>query len=122
MSLELPIADEEMVQHCLAEYAAAFHSAGNDANSAKAIEGAKARAVWALVHSRSAAQQQRGLDMAEDALKAGECSNSDDLRYLAAVAQYQLGHLLDARRRLAELLKVRQACSDTCLCGVACDT
>ncbi|KAI8467546.1 MAG: hypothetical protein J3K34DRAFT_430089 [Monoraphidium minutum] len=103
MALSLPVTTDEQVAQFQAEYQSAFSG-----GSQQELESAKCRLVWALVHAAaSRTHLQRGLDLAEAALEGGG-SAADvrrELRYLAAVAQYNLNHTIKARRSLKALLE-----------------
>ncbi|KAL0039840.1 hypothetical protein WJX77_009664 [Trebouxia sp. C0004] len=66
------------------------------------------RFVWALVHSPDPAHVERGLDLAQSMIKAGELEQQglNDLVYLCAVAQYRRGSYQAARTQINEYLKV----------------
>jgi len=67
------------------------------------------RLVWALVHSPMETDVRRGRALAQELLagKQLEERSEHDCIYLLSVALYRAGRLLDARRQLDELLKVR---------------
>ena len=69
------------------------------------------RLVWALVHSPMETDVQRGCELAQELLAAKELDqrSEHDCIYLLSVALYRSSRLLDARRQLDELLKVRWA-------------
>lgn len=66
------------------------------------------RFVWALVHSTDPAHVERGLDLAQSMIKAGELPQQglNDLVYLCAVAQYRRGSYQAAKTQINEYLKV----------------
>eukprot|EP00775_Hariotina_reticulata_P006074 gene6074-6313_t len=98
---KLPVTTDEQVAQFQAEYQAAFNTGSQDE-----LEGAKCRLIWALVHSMTRTNQQRGLDLAQAALDNDTRTTDQDreLRYLLAVAMFKLGRCLDARRTLTALL------------------
>ncbi len=67
--------------------------------------------MWALVHSPMETDVRRGRALAQELLagKQLEERSEHDCIYLLSVALYRAGRLLDARRQLDELLKVRPA-------------
>ena len=81
------------------------HTHGDKKNTTKQNK----RLIWALVHSGSRTNVQRGLDLARAALDSDQRSAEQDreLKYYAAVALYGSNRLVDARRALAALLRVR---------------
>lgn len=125
--MELPVTNDEQVAQFQAEYQAAF-SAGDPG-------AARLRLIWALAHHvQSRAHVRRALDLATSALEArggeagaaataaaaaapsaasprpagggGPADDEDrELRYLSAVALYNLGRYLDCRRACAALLE-----------------
>ena len=67
--------------------------------------------MWALVHSTFETDVARGRELAQELLasKQLEERSEHDCIYLLSVALYRQGRLLDARRQLSELLKVRKS-------------
>ncbi|WIA34056.1 hypothetical protein OEZ86_012434 [Tetradesmus obliquus] len=96
------IATYDQVAQFQAEYQAAFQSGSQDE-----LEAAKCRLIWALVHSTTRSNQQRGLELAQAALDNDQRSQDQDreLRYYQSVALFLLGRCLDARRTLTTLLQ-----------------
>ena len=73
---------------------------------------APCRLVWALVHSPHSKHQQRGLEICRLKLKdkgSAASSSSREFRYFAAVACYNQGKYIEARREVSALLQVRAA-------------
>lgn len=88
MVLSLPVTGDEQVSQFQSEWQAAY--AGS---SSEALEGAKCRLIWALVHaSGSPTHLRRGLDLAQAALEADVRSEDEDreLRYYAAGERYEI--------------------------------
>lgn len=106
--MELPVADEEVVQQCQQEYDEKRKLGSKDAPDACF------RFVWALVHSASNEDAKRGLLMAEALLSSPEVDRREVL-YLVAVAKFRLKRYVEARRTLMQLLEespeTRQAAS-----------
>ncbi|GBF95357.1 hypothetical protein Rsub_07785 [Raphidocelis subcapitata] len=102
MTISLPATTDEQVAQFQAEYSAAFGGSNQEE-----LESAKCRLIWALAHhTASRAHLQRGLDLAEAAL-GGDARTADqdrELKYLSAVAMYNLRSYIAARRALADLL------------------
>ncbi|KAG2487293.1 hypothetical protein HYH03_014133 [Edaphochlamys debaryana] len=94
----LPVVDLDSVKLAEDEYRSIYHS-----GSAEEVDSARFRLVWALVHSTTRLHQARGLELCRAKLK--ELPNDREFRYFAAVACYNLGHYIDARRELSALLK-----------------
>lgn len=67
------------------------------------------RYVWNLVHSGWRTDTERGRALANLLMDSPDLEDSfkRDLVYLIAVADYKLGNLIQTRKQLAELLKVR---------------
>jgi fission 1 protein len=103
------------VQACRDDYAAAFAVGG------RGVEAARARLVWALVHSASGdADVERGLAIATEAAARAEAAGpgpgsaadeaaaaqaSREMAFLRAVAHYRLGRSLEARSGLRAVLE-----------------
>lgn len=97
---DLPVTEPELVQQCEREYEAAAQHGGQEALDACF------RLSWALVHSPQAAQQLRGIELAE-ALShhPGEGVDPRDLLYLVAVGKFRVRHYIEARRTLKGLME-----------------
>ncbi|GIL64460.1 hypothetical protein Vafri_18375 [Volvox africanus] len=95
----LPSVDLDFVKHAEDEY----HSIFNTGKSEE-VDAARFRLVWALVHSTHRGHQSRGLELCRAKLR--EQAKDKEYRYFAAVACYNMGQYIDARRELSSLLQV----------------
>ncbi|GIL64459.1 hypothetical protein Vafri_18375 [Volvox africanus] len=94
----LPSVDLDFVKHAEDEY----HSIFNTGKSEE-VDAARFRLVWALVHSTHRGHQSRGLELCRAKLR--EQAKDKEYRYFAAVACYNMGQYIDARRELSSLLQ-----------------
>lgn len=62
------------------------------------------RLIWAQVHSAEKRHQRDGVKAADQMMKLG-IDESRQLMYLAAVGEYNLGKVVEARQRLKQLLQ-----------------
>ncbi|GFR50117.1 hypothetical protein Agub_g12267, partial [Astrephomene gubernaculifera] len=95
----LPSVDLDFVKHAEDEYHSIYQTGKTDE-----VDAARFRLVWALVHSANRGHQSRGLDLCRAKLQ-GQQQQDKEYRYFAAVAAYNLGRYIEARRELATLLK-----------------
>lgn len=62
------------------------------------------RLIWAQVHSADRRHQRDGVKAADQLMQLG-VDETRQLMYLAAVGEYNLGRVVDARQRLQKVLK-----------------
>lgn len=97
----LPVSDLEFVSQAQAEYDSLFQT-----GTADEVDSARHRLVWALVHSPHSKHQQRGLEICRLKLQDRSASASGrEFRYFAAVACYNQGKYIEARREVSALLQ-----------------
>ncbi|KAK9816702.1 hypothetical protein WJX72_003896 [[Myrmecia] bisecta] len=103
---QLPLTEPELVVDLQNEYEKLSREGSSDADQACF------RLAWALVHSRSLKDVQRGLDLSTLLLQGHDLGSDTqrDAVYLCAVAKYKLGRYIDSRHQLEELLKVTPDC------------
>ncbi|EFJ40492.1 hypothetical protein VOLCADRAFT_108124 [Volvox carteri f. nagariensis] len=94
----LPSVDLDFVKHAEDEYHSIYQTGTSDE-----VDGARFRLVWALVHSTNRSHQSRGLELCRAKLR--EQAKDKEFRYFAAVASYNLGQYIEARRELSSLLQ-----------------
>lgn len=95
--------DHETVTLMLSEYEAVFLAG----RSQKECDDARIRLIFSLVHSRVSKDLERGRSLALAQLSRTDASPQDqrELRYLAAVALYNLRRYVEARRELEALME-----------------
>jgi fission 1 protein len=103
MTEQLPVIDHETVTLMLSEYEAIFLSG----RSQKEADNARIRLIFALVHSKLPKHQERGRNLALAQLARSDASEQDqgELRYLAAVASFNMRRFVEARRELEMLME-----------------
>lgn len=91
--------DLDFVAHAEEEYRSIYHS-----GKPEEVDSARFRLVWALVHSTSRKHQKRGYDIAQQKLQ-DDNKDAKEYRYFAAVACYNMGRYVEARKEVTTLLK-----------------
>ncbi|XP_057826560.1 mitochondrial fission 1 protein A [Cryptomeria japonica] len=99
----LPWTDSDIIANCEREAAGQWAEVTKDSDKKESIM----RLSWALVHSRQAADVQRGIAMLEVALNnGGGPLQRKEILYLLAVGHFRAGDYTRSRRYIEQALQI----------------